>query len=204
MINFLLEEANTGTGLPSWVLLVVLGVLLVLMFVVNTKKEKRARDDAEKFMRDLKVGDKVRTYHGVYGTIVSITETTDGAIAVLETGDEAHKSYITMALAAVGGLDNKKDVVYDAEGNPIIPEEEQVEEQQPEQEKVEEAVPAVEETVEEKTEVEEVKEPEVQEEQKVEVVEEEKVQTEEKPKKKSTAKKTSTTTAKKTTKKTDK
>jgi len=119
-MKFLLDggaSANAG-GSNIWfwiVILVGIGLMFVMSFVRN-KKDTQARAELNE---SLKVGTKVITYAGVYGTIVSMKETTDGKVVVLETGDEEHKSYMEILANAIAAVDKKEMVVLDENGNDV-------------------------------------------------------------------------------------
>ena len=98
--------------------LIGLVVAMVLVMILNASRNKKANQEMQNMMQTLKVGDKVKTHIGVYGTIVSITETTDGKVCVIETGDK-NKSQIEVDMRVIAGLDDKKIVVYDADNNII-------------------------------------------------------------------------------------
>lgn len=96
--------------------LIGLVVAMVVVMLLNASRNKKANQEMQKMMQSLKVGDKVKTHIGVYGTIVSITETTDGKVCVIETGDK-NKSQVEVDMRVIAGLDDKKIVVYDADNN---------------------------------------------------------------------------------------
>ncbi len=101
----------------QWVLIGLVAAMAVVM-VLNASRSKKANQEMQNMMQTLKVGDKVKTHIGVYGTIVSITETTDGKVCVIETGDK-NKSQIEVDMRVIAGFDDKKTVVYDADNNII-------------------------------------------------------------------------------------
>ena len=127
MFNLLLDGA-TGTGGTSIVSLVMVGVLVLLMIVYlvfGTMNRRKQQEQAMKMLNDLKVGDKVVTNAGIYGEIVSQKETDMGRVVILKTGcdeDGNHPSYITVNASVILGIDIKKDLILDAEGNVIVPE----------------------------------------------------------------------------------
>ena len=90
----------------------------------------------------VKVGDHVKTYSGFYGKIVSIRQTTDGKVVLIEMGEGNKKGYIEADINAIMGIDRKEDVVLDADGNVVLPEEQnkapqpEKEEEQKEEERV--------------------------------------------------------------------
>lgn len=78
-MNMLLE----GTFWENYGLLIILVVALIAMFVWNYYRQKKYQKQEEQMMQDIKVGTRVKTYAGVYGTIVGIYESTDGRVAIL-------------------------------------------------------------------------------------------------------------------------
>ena len=168
--------AAENAGITQWILPIVLIVLVIGIFILNYFRSKKNRENMQNMVEGLKVGDKVKTYSGIYGTILEIVETTDGKVAVLETGSEKNKGIFSIDINAIYGIDEKKPVVYDAYGNIV---DDETKEDIPEI-KPEIAETKVEEKPEEK--VEEIKEEQVAEGKAEEPKTEEK--TEEKPKKK--------------------
>ena len=141
---YFLLEANPE-GIAQWILPIVLLVLVVGIFVLNYFRSKKSQESMKNMVDSLKVGDNVKTYSGLYGKIIEIVETTDGKVAILETGSEKNKGIFSIDINAIYGIDEKKPVVYDAEGNIVDPEgeakegeasaEEKPTEQQPKDEK---------------------------------------------------------------------
>lgn len=132
-------------GITQWILPIVLLVLVVGIFVLNYFRSKKSQESMKNMVDSLKVGDNVKTYSGLYGKIIEIVETTDGKVAILETGSEKNKGIFSIDINAIYGIDEKKPVVYDADGNIVDPEgeakegealaEEKPAEQQPKEEK---------------------------------------------------------------------
>ena len=110
---------NAGNSLTQWILPAVLIVLVIGIFILNYFRSKKNKENAENMVNNIKVGDKVKTYSGFYGEIVSITETTDGKVAVLRTGEEGHYGYLSIDMNAIYAIDEKKPVVLDENGNII-------------------------------------------------------------------------------------
>lgn len=104
-------------NITTWLLIGLVVAMLVIM-ILNSSRQKKAEAEAQKMISELKPGDKVKTYIGVYGKIVSITETTDGKVCVIETGDK-NKSQIELDMRAIAGLDAKQVAVYDENNNLI-------------------------------------------------------------------------------------
>lgn len=101
----------------QWILIGVI-VALLAVTLLNASRQKKDNAKIEEMLSKLKPGDKVKTYFGIYGKILSITETTEGKVCVLETGDK-NKSQIEINIRAVIGLDEKQIAVYD-ENNVLI------------------------------------------------------------------------------------
>ena len=107
----------------SWFLVVILVVAVVLLMVSNfirRKKEETFRQDLE---QKVVKGAKVKTYSGIYGTVVSVRSTTDGKIVLIQTGEGEHVSYQTIHFNAIFGLDESEDLVLDKDGNEVTREE---------------------------------------------------------------------------------
>ena len=138
-MKFLLEEA-ASTNITSWILPAVLLVLVIGIFILNYFRSKKSREEMKNVINSIKVGDKVKTYSGFYGKIVEITETTDGRVATIETGDEKHKSFISIDMNAIYSIDNKEPITLDENGNIIEPLTQPTEEQKKEVVEVKEEV----------------------------------------------------------------
>ncbi len=140
LMLLLAEKKNDfGTALPLLILMILMIVGMVFMFFSNKKKQ----GEADKMLSELKVGDKVVTNAGIYGEIVSIRQTNFGKVALLKTGEDNNVSYISVNFQVILGIDEKKDVVLDADGNVIDPDAEKEEtattEKPVEQENIEKA-----------------------------------------------------------------
>lgn len=104
-MNLLLQaNANTGMG-PVWIIILVGLVIITILGSFRNKKESAAR---EQMVQSLKVGDEIVTYAGVYGKIVNITNTTDGKVVLISTGEGDKISYMQMHINAIASVDNKQ------------------------------------------------------------------------------------------------
>ena len=177
-MKFLLETAAKQQSPVQWVLPAVLLVLVIGIFILNYFKSKKANENMQQVINQLKVGDNVKTYSGFYGKIVEITETTDGKVAVLQTGTEGNYGYISIDMNAIYAIDEKKPVLLDAEGNVV-------DETKPAEVKDENAEPVKEEKTElvNEDKVETVNEDKVETQEEVEPVKEEKPKTKKSTKK---------------------
>lgn len=101
----------------QWFLIILLVAVIAVMLVMSFSRKKKD-DEYRKNLNDQIVkGAKVKTYGGLYGTVVSVTETTDGKIVLLETGEGERKSYQQLHINAIFGLDDKQIVTLDENGN---------------------------------------------------------------------------------------
>ena len=162
-MSFLSILDEGGNFWTQYGLIFVLLALIIVMYVFSFSKRKKYNQQVQDMVNSLKPGDKVKTYSGFYGTIVSIKETTDGKVVLLETGEGSKVSYTTIDVNAIYGIDAKEDVVYDKDGNVILDEEKSKENNSSKEEKAKKS----------KTEKDdEVEEPKVVEAEATEVVEE--------------------------------
>lgn len=120
MLSLLGAEGDTSFWGQYGVLIILL-VLLVAFMIYSSIRRKKYDGQVQNLLDNLKVGDHVKTYSGFYGKIVSIRETTDGKVVLIEMGEGDKKGYIEADINAVMGLDKKEDVVYDVDGNVVAP-----------------------------------------------------------------------------------
>ncbi len=118
MKTLLLASANDF--LSSYGLIILLAVLLIGTIFISYNRKKNDEQKRQKLNNEIKPGTKVLTYHGVYGEVISLTNTTDGVQVVIKTGDEKHFSYEKIHINAICGIDQSTIVVLDADGNPIV------------------------------------------------------------------------------------
>ena len=124
MLGLLGAEGNTSFW-GQYGFMIILLVLLVAFMIYSFIRRKKYDGQVQNFVDNLKPGDKVKTYSGFYGKIVSIRETTDGKVVLIEMGEGDKKGYIEADINAVMGLDKKEDIVYDSNGNIVEPKQEE-------------------------------------------------------------------------------
>lgn len=120
----------------NWIILVLI-VSVVAMLVPTYLKQKKEMNARSELNSTIKKGVKIITTAGVYGTVESIEETSDGKVVTIVTGSGKNPSTMTIHINAIGGIDNKKTVTVDENGDEVAVEE---------VEEVEEVVEEVEET----------------------------------------------------------
>lgn len=109
-------------GAENWILPGILLVLCVVLFVLYYFRNKKYQRNAETMSNNLKKGDKVKTYSGVYGTIIEIVQTDDGKVVTIETGNDKHKSYVSYDIRAVYAINEpEKPVETKVEEKPVEP-----------------------------------------------------------------------------------
>lgn len=104
----MLSLLNNTNFFSQYGLLIVLVIALVaLMFISFTRRKK---EDAyrNELLSKIVPGAKIKTYYGLYGKVLKITETTDGKILLVETGEDDKVSYQSVHINAVYALDEKQ------------------------------------------------------------------------------------------------
>ena len=84
----------------SYVIIGVVVLLLLVMFIMMNARNKKETQKVQEQTNSLKVGDKVMTTSGVYGTITEIQFDDTKKVIVLETGGKV-KSYMSVDAYAV-------------------------------------------------------------------------------------------------------
>lgn len=114
-MNFLLSSFFSSSWFLIIIVILAMGLLILTSFTRRKKEEDYRNELSEKIVK----GAKVKTYGGLYGTVVSIRNTTDGKIVLLETGEGNQKSYQQLHINAIYGIDESEEMVVDSEGNEV-------------------------------------------------------------------------------------
>lgn len=101
----MIGQLMDGTFFENYGLLIILIVFLVFMLVFSATRRKKDAKMAEDFANNLKVGDKIKTYSGIYGKIISIKDTPNGKVCVIETGEGKNVSYMTVDVYAIYNIE---------------------------------------------------------------------------------------------------
>ena len=107
----LLLNGTGNNSIGNVILIIVLLVACVGMFVLSYFKNKKYMQNQQNLLNEIKVGSKVLTKTFIYGTIEKITETTDGKIVLIKTGEGNKCSYIEMNIDGIYSVDQKEEVV---------------------------------------------------------------------------------------------
>lgn len=90
------------------------GILLVLLVIsagMAFMRKSKYTQSAMEMKNNLKIGDKVKTYAGMYGEIVAIKEAVDGSkYVVLKSGEGEYISYFSIDIEAIYGVDYKDEI----------------------------------------------------------------------------------------------
>ena len=93
---------TSGTGMGSTVLMIVL--MIAIFYFLMIRPENKRKKQAEEMRSSLKKGDWLTTIGGVYGRVVSITDST----VVIETSeDRVRVEFLKSAIGQVGTLDEQ-------------------------------------------------------------------------------------------------
>ncbi len=162
-MSSMLLEGSATTGIWNYVLIAIVVLLLIALPIMMNARNKRETQKVQEQTNSLKVGDKVLTTSGVYGTIVELKFDDSQKVVVLETGGK-NKSYLSVDAYAIytvfkSEAELKKEAEAKAEAERKALEEEQAKKEakknkKDKKEKVEpqeESAPVVEAKAEEKT-----------------------------------------------------
>ena len=103
----------------SYMLLIILVVVIVAFLLLSLSRRKKEESYRNELNSKIVPGAMVKTYSGLYGKVVSVTDTTDGKIVLLETGEGKKVSYQQIHINAIFGIDTKRELVFDENGNDI-------------------------------------------------------------------------------------
>ena len=103
----------------QWFLIVVLVVVVGLLMFLNYSRSKKENQYREELINKIVKGAKVKTGSGIYGTVVSVRNTTDGKIVLISTGEGKNVSYMEIHINAIFGVDDSEELVLDKDGNEV-------------------------------------------------------------------------------------
>ena len=133
----------------QWFLIVVLVVVVGLLMFLNYSRGKKENQYREELNSKIVKGAKVKTGSGIYGTVVSVRNTTDGKLVLISTGEGKNVSYMEIHINAIFGVDESEELVLDKEGNEVTKSELKAQAEEKKEEKKEVTVaPAIEEKAE--------------------------------------------------------
>jgi preprotein translocase subunit YajC len=98
--------AAPDSGVSPWVQLVPFALVLGIFYFIILVPMKRRQKKVQEFLEGLKVGDRIITTGGIYGSIVKLGEQS----IQLQIADKVR---IEVARSAIGGYQGKEPVVTD-------------------------------------------------------------------------------------------
>jgi preprotein translocase subunit YajC len=106
-VGIRLVLAMGSPGQPAWMQLIPFAMVLAILYFLILLPMRKQRKKVEEFQSGLKVGDKVITTGGIYG---SITRVNDRSVQL----QIADKVRIEIARAAIGGYQGQEPVVQES------------------------------------------------------------------------------------------
>ena len=108
MFTQLLADAADPGFWGQYGILLILVAFLAILIVFSSIKRKKEVKVAQEFAENLKVGDKVKTYSGIYGKIISIKDSPNGKVVTIETGEGKNVSYLSVDIFAIYSIEPPK------------------------------------------------------------------------------------------------
>ena len=99
-IMYMLLDSTPKNNVWNYVLIGVVALLLIALPILMNQKNKKESQKIQEQTNSLKVGDKVLTTSGVYGTITEIKFDDSQKLVVIETGGK-NKSYLSVDAYAI-------------------------------------------------------------------------------------------------------
>lgn len=96
----MLEAENGGNMIWTYVLIGVIVLMLIALPILMNQRNKRESQKIQEQTNSLKVGDKILTTSGIYGTITEVKYDDSQKLIVIETGGK-EKSYLSIDAYAV-------------------------------------------------------------------------------------------------------
>lgn len=104
----LLTEGTEGNPITTYVMIGVIIVLFVVMFIFNSRSQKKRQKEQEEILNAVKPGSKVKTIGGICGIVAEVNA--EEGTFVLETGSESTgKCFIKFDRQAIYQTDAKKE-----------------------------------------------------------------------------------------------
>ena len=97
---YMLLAETPKNGWVSYVLIGIIALMLIALPILMNQKNKKETQKIQEQTNSLKVGDKVLTTSGVYGTITEIKFDDTQKMVVIETGGK-NKSYLSVDAYAI-------------------------------------------------------------------------------------------------------
>ena len=110
LFNLLSSATETGNPWSQWIVIGVIAAAFIVIFILNSRSQKKRQKEMEETLDAVKPGCKVKTIGGICGIVVEVCP--EDNTFVLETGTEASgKSYLKFDKQAIYQTDAKKEPV---------------------------------------------------------------------------------------------
>ena len=76
MFNFFKLEDQTAQGNNMWIFIVYIVILVVAMYFLMIRPQRKKQKDEKKMRDSLTVGDEIVTIGGIYGRVISLKDDT--------------------------------------------------------------------------------------------------------------------------------
>ena len=76
MFNFLKLEDQAAQGNNMWIFIVYIVILVVAMYFLMIRPQRKKQKDEKKMRDSLTVGDEIVTIGGIYGRVISLKDDT--------------------------------------------------------------------------------------------------------------------------------
>jgi len=105
MNSFLCTVVSTSvTQLPAFWVFIFLICAVVISFGYIYTKQYLYRKKCITTQNNLKVGDKIKTFSGILGEVVKISETESGRVVTIKNLEKEFSGYLTIDVLAVCAL----------------------------------------------------------------------------------------------------
>ena len=107
-MGLLAEDADKKSGLPSWVMWVVLGAVVVLLFAwffFSSRKNKQKQKEYVEQLDAIAPGNKVKTAGGICGIVVEVCD--DNTVIIKTGSEDSGYSFIKMEKELIAQTDAK-------------------------------------------------------------------------------------------------
>ena len=101
-------EPGGGNAMPSWIMWIILGVIVVLLFVwffFSGRKNKQRQKEYVEQLDAIAPGNKVKTAGGICGIVVEVCD--DNTVIIKTGSEESGYSYIKMEKELIAQTDAK-------------------------------------------------------------------------------------------------
>ena len=89
---------NAAQGGGSWTSLIFMGVLMVGLILIMILPQKKREKQMKQMLDSIKVGQRIRTIGGIYGTVVSVKE---DYVTIVSGPDDVRLTFVKGAVATI-------------------------------------------------------------------------------------------------------